>query len=322
MRSAEDVLFSRGGLDRAAHLRGDRAALAELAARGDARALPCWRGKALVVPGGNMRLGWLGLDHPVFAEHGGERVFLGLEEGAARFAIDISTWDDPAADREALGRFADMSLNRHPLIGGDLAFAELRANMAVLDAGAAGVAAAARGILGWHASHRFCARCGAATGAAEAGWRRICPDCGAHHFPRTDPAVMMLVTHGERVLLGRAPGWPEGMYSLLAGFVEPGESIEATIRRETMEEAGIAIGRIRYLASQPWPFPSSLMIGCAAEALGREIRRNPDELEAARWATREQVLEGLAGHDPELKPARPGSIARFLLEAWVADRLA
>ncbi len=322
MRSAEDVLFSRGGIDRAAHLRSEPAMLAALASRGDARAVAYWRGKALVACAEPIRPGWLAPDHPVFAEHGGERVFLGLENGAARFAIDVSSWDDPEADGESLGRFADATLNRHPLIGADLAFAELRANMAVLDAEGAGVAATARGILGWHASHRFCARCGAATTAAEAGWRRICPACGAHHFPRTDPAVMMLVTHGERVLLGRQPGWAEGMYSLLAGFVEPGESLEAAVRRETMEEAGIAIGRVHYLASQPWPFPSSLMIGCAAEALGQEIHRDPGELEAARWATREEVVEGLAGRDAGLKPARAGSIAHFLLAAWVADRLA
>lgn len=321
MRSAEDVLFSRGGIDRAAHLRADPAAIAGLAGRADARATACWRGKVLVLPGETVRLGWLGLDHPVFAEHGGEQVFLGLEAGAARFAIDVSSWDDPEADREALGRFGDTTLNRHPLIGDGLAFAELRANMAVLDMEGAGLAATVKGILGWHATHRFCARCGAATRAAEAGWRRVCPECGGQHYPRTDPAVMMLVTHGERVLLGREPGWPEGMYSLLAGFVEPGESLEATVRRETMEEAGITIGRVRYLASQPWPFPSSLMIGCAAEALDDRIERDPNELDDARWATREEVLDGLNGRDPGLRPARPGSIARFLLEAWVADRL-
>jgi NAD+ diphosphatase len=326
MKDAERVLFAGGGLDRAAHLRGDAAALAGLAARADARALALWRGKALMAvadgeaaPEG-ARLGWLAPDHPVIAGHGGERVFLGLVEGAPRWAVDVSAWEDPAEDREAPGRFADTSLNRHPALAGH-AFVDLRAHLAALDPAEAGVAAAAKGILGWHAAHRFCARCGAGSAPAEAGWKRACPACGAQHFPRTDPVVIMLVTRRNRVLLGRQPGWPPAMHSLLAGFMEPGESIEGAVRRETFEEAGIAVGAVHYLSSQPWPFPSSLMIGCRAEALDEEIRRDPAELEAARWATREEVLAGMTGRDPDLKPARKGAIARFLLERWLADDL-
>jgi NAD+ diphosphatase len=131
----------------------------------------------------------------------------------------------------------------------------------------------------------------------------------------------MLITHRNSVLLGRSAIWPAGMYSLLAGFMEPGESIEAAVRRETWEEAGIPVGPVRYLSSQPWPFPSSLMIGCQGEALAQEIRRDPNELEDARWLTREQVLAGLTGQDPDIRPARRGSIARFLLERWLADRI-
>lgn len=193
--------------------------------------------------------------------------------------------------------------------------------MALLDPGDGGDAAAAKGIFGWHDAHGFCARCGAPSQVAEAGWRRTCPACGAQHFPRTDPVVIMLILHGNAVLLGRAPTWPAGMYSLLAGFMEPGESIEAAVRRETREEAGIAVGAVEYLSSQPWPFPSSLMIGCRGAALSREITRDPAELEDARWVSREGVLAGLTGADPSLKPARKGSIARFLLERWLADRL-
>ena len=156
---------------------------------------------------------------------------------------------------------------------------------------------------------------------ADGGWRRSCPACGAQHFPRTDPVVIMLILHGNSVLLGRQAAWPPGMYSLLAGFMEPGESIEAAVRRETLEETGIAVGRVEYLASQPWPFPSSLMIGCRGEALTREIDRDLAELEDARWVTREQTVAALAGDDPDLRPARRGSIARFLIERWLADRL-
>jgi NAD+ diphosphatase len=324
MRDAGQVLFAGGGLDRAAQMRGDEAALAAAAAEPAARALPLWRGKALVAEareaGGALGLAWLPLDHPFIVEHGGERVFLGLSGDAARFAVDVSGWEAPDLDATATGRFADGSLNRPPGLAGR-AFAELRAHMGVLDPQEAGVAATAKGVLGWHAMHRFCARCGALSRVAEGGWRRTCPDCGGQHFPRTDPVVIMLVTRGQSVLIGRQVGWPEGMHSLLAGFVEPGESLEAAVRRETFEEAGIAVGRVTYLASQPWPFPSSLMIGCHGEALDAEIRLDPVELETARWATREEILAGLSERDPALRPARHGSIARFLLERWVADAL-
>jgi NAD+ diphosphatase len=322
MRDAEQVVFAGGGLDRAAHLRGDPSAVAALAARPEARALPLWRGKALVATGATARLGWLGPDHPIVRGHGGTTVFLGMAGDAPRFAVDVSSWDDPAADAETLGRFLDPSLNRHPDVPDGLAFAELRAQMAALDPAEAGIAAAAKGILGWHETHPHCARCGARSLPADAGWKRQCPACGAQHFPRTDPVVIMLITRGNRVLIGRQAAWPPGMYSLLAGFMEPGESIEAAVRRETFEEAGIPVGAVYYLSSQPWPFPSSLMIGCAGAALADDIRRDPAELEAARWASREEVLAGMTGQDPDLMPARKGSIARFLLERWVADRLA
>jgi NAD+ diphosphatase len=321
VRDAEQVFFGTGGLDRRAELRRDEATVAALAKAPEARALPLWRGKALVRPGEPTALGWLALDHPLLAAHGGARVFLGCADGAGRFAVDVSSWDDPAADAAALGQFRDASLNRHPALDPGLAFADLRAQMATLDPGEAGVAATAKGILGWHASHGFCARCGAASEPAEAGWRRSCPACEGQHFPRTDPVVIMLITRGPRVLLGRQAFWPPGMVSLLAGFVEPGETVEAAVRRETREEAGIAVGAVRYLASQPWPFPSSLMLGCHGEALTEAIERDPTELEAAFWASREAVMQSLSGEDAGFRPARRGSIARFLLERWLADAL-
>jgi NAD+ diphosphatase len=155
----------------------------------------------------------------------------------------------------------------------------------------------------------------------QAGWQRSCPDCGAHHFPRTDPVVIMLITHGNDVLLGRSPGWPEGMYSLLAGFIEPGETMEAAVRREVAEETAVSVGQVDYLASQPWPYPSSLMFGCRGEATSREITVDPAELDDALWISREELADALAGNHPVLKPARKGAIARFLMENWLADRL-
>ena len=153
------------------------------------------------------------------------------------------------------------------------------------------------------------------------GWQRNCPACGAHHFPRTDPVVIMLTIKENSVLLGRSHGWPDGMYSLLAGFIEPGETMEAAVRREVFEEAGIKIGKVGYLASQPWPFPSSLMMGCYCEALNDQIKVDPQELDDALWCTREELAEVFAGQHPTILPARKGAIAHFLLENWLADRL-
>ncbi len=319
MKDAEAVTFAGGSIDRAGHLRGDAAALDALRRREDARVLPLWRLKPLFdrAEDGH-RLGWLPADAAPVAD-GAEMVFLGLENGAPRFACEVADWQtEPAA--EATG-FLDTAEMAHPALPGHLRFGDLRAAMGALDARDAGNAAAARGAFAWHAAHGFCARCGAKSEIDLGGWRRLCPGCGAHHFPRTDPVVIMLILHGNSVLLGRAPSWPEGMYSLLAGFMEPGESIEAAVRRETFEEAGISVGAVRYLSSQPWPFPSSLMIGCAGEAQDRAITLDPVELEDARWVSKEQALAGLAGELPDMRPARKGSIARFLIERWLQDRL-
>lgn len=320
MRDAEAVTFAGATLDRAAHLRGDAAALGAMRGDPGARVLPLWRGKALMAFEPAPRLAWLPRDAAIFGGEPASEIFLGLEAGAPRFAREVPDW--PGAPEPGARGFVDTVRDAHPDLPEGFGFGDLRGTMAELSPADAGNAAAAKGIFGWHDSHRFCARCGAATRMAEGGWRRACPDCGAAHFPRTDPVVIMLVLHGNAVLLGRSPAWPAGMYSLLAGFIEPGESIEAAVRRETREEAGIDVAEVDYLSSQPWPFPSSLMIGCRAAAASREIRRDPAEIEDARWLSREQVLVALEGRDPDMRPARRGSIARFLLERWLADRLA
>jgi NAD+ diphosphatase len=318
MRRAETVTFGGSALDRAAALRGDDAALATHLAAG--RVLPVWRGKPLIAGRGRDALGWLEAGHPALAL-GGPALFLGLDDGIARFARDISAWSPEAgADAVATG-FFDPSEQQHPALGDDHAFVELRGVMTRLSPRDAELAATAKALVQWHVSHGFCAACGAASHVAMAGWQRTCPACGAHHFPRTDPVVIMLVTRGNSLLLGRSPGWPEGMYSLLAGFVEPGETLEAAVRREVFEEAGIAIGPVGYLASQPWPFPASLMLGCRAEALTDAITLDPVELEDALWVTREEMLSIMAGTHPRIRAPRKGAIAHFLTENWLADRL-
>jgi NAD+ diphosphatase len=318
VRDAEAVTFAGADLDRAAHLRPDAAGLAALWARSEARCLVLWRLKPLLDTVGGTRLGWLPAGHPLLPGRSDGTVFLGLHCGEPRFALEVPDWEQA---QEAPPGFLDATRQAHPALPGALVFGDLRAAMAELGPADAGNAATARGILAWHRTHGFCAACGAPSVADEGGWRRSCPSCGARHFPRTDPVVIMLITHGNSVLLGRSPGWPEGMFSLLAGFMEPGESIEAAVRREVFEEAGIRIGRVGYLSSQPWPFPSSLMIGCHGEAATTEITCDPAELEAAVWLQREDAVAALNGRLDGMKLARRGSIARFLLEAWLADRL-
>ena len=187
----------------------------------------------------------------------------------------------------------------------------------LLPAAQLGLLAQARSLLGWHESHPFCARCGQATGIDLGGIRRRCAACDALHFPRVDPVVIMLAIHGEDCLLGRSHHFDPGRYSALAGFMEPGETIEGAVRRETEEESGIRIGEVVYFASQPWPFVSSLMIACHAEALTREIRMDESELDDCRWFSRAEVRQMLAGAHPQEFTAPPEmAIANRLLAAF------
>lgn len=184
------------------------------------------------------------------------------------------------------------------------------------------IAAQARAILGWHALNRCCVRCGSAIHAAEGGWRRTCPACGLDAYPRTDPAVIMLITHGGRCLLGHEHRYPEKMYSTLAGFVEAGDDIENAVRREIKEEAGLDVGEVRYVASQPWPFPHSLMIGCWGEALDGAIAIDRNEIVDARWFARDEVAAMLAGAHPDgLFVPPPISMAHMLIRCFVGGAL-
>ena len=321
MRHAETVTFGGSGFDRAAELRADADALATAKAVSSARTILYWRGKPLISRERPAHLLRVPLDHPAMADAHDEAVFLGQEDGAPRFAHDLSSWEPDELDVTALGAFLDPSEQAHPAFGNGEVFAELRRVMTWLTPRDAELAATGKGIFGWHESHRFCAKCGVASNISQGGWQRTCPACGAHHFPRTDPVVIMLITHGNSVLMGRSPGWPEGMYSLLAGFVEPGETLEAAVRREVFEEAGVRVGHVEYLASQPWPFPASLMLGCRGQAFGREITIDPTEIEDAIWVTREEMVTVFSGDQPSMLPARKGAVAHFLLENWLADTL-
>jgi len=236
-----------------------------------------------------------------------ETVFLGLDDGAPRFGVGLAP-DDAAALKTR----------------SDLVVTDLR-SIAVqgLVAGEhLPPIAEAKAVLHWHARHRFCSNCGAPTVVVDAGWRRDCAQCQAQHFPRTDPVVIMLAIDGDDCLLGRSPRFIPNMWSCLAGFLEPGETIEDAVRRETLEEASITTGRVRYLASQPWPFPSSLMIGCYAEATSREIVVDTEELEGARWFSKEELARMLMRrHEAGLTTPPPVAIAHHIIRSFVEGEI-
>jgi NAD+ diphosphatase len=220
----------------------------------------------------------------------GEPLLLGVQDGRALFAVDGEGRSDLTGVREIA---------------------------AVLAQDEGGLLAYASALLNWHRRHRFCSVCGTATQIREAGLLRVCPACGAEHHPRTDPVVIMLVVDGERVLLGRQPSWPAGRYSALAGFVEPGESLEDAVAREVFEESGVEVGAARYVSSQPWPFPSSLMLGFEASWVSGEPVAADGELEDARWFTRAELVDAAAERGEFLLPP-PLAIARRLIDGWLA----
>ncbi|MFQ5437391.1 MAG: NAD(+) diphosphatase [Paracoccaceae bacterium] len=321
MRLAELVTFGGTGLDRAAQLRANHEGLEHLIATSGECVLPVWRGKVPMIGDTADRLRFLAADHILFNDAPQAPVFLGREGEKGLFAREISAWPGPDADLSRVGAFIDDSEQHHPALGPRCRFVELRRIMARMSPRDAELAAMSVGVFSWHATHGHCASCGVRTDITQAGWQRRCPSCGRQHFPRTDPVVIMLVTNGNDLLIGRSPHWPEGMYSLLAGFMEPGETIEAAVRREVREETDIRVGEVSYLASQPWPFPSSLMIGCLAHAESREITIDETEIEDACWISREKLALDWGANEPTLMTARKGAIAHFLIRNWLADRL-
>lgn len=280
--------FTGGRLDRADPLRHDAAGFAATLADPAARLLVLNDYQPEMADG---RLGWTAIAAGALPE---DYVLLGIEDGVPHFA----------------------QLTGEPAVGRSF---EMIAALHALEAGEAATYAAARSVLDWHARHGFCAKCGAATEPFRAGWGRRCPTCGTEHFPRVDPVVIMIAEHDGRALLGRQPAFPPGRYSALAGFLEPGESIEEAVARELFEEAGVRVKNVRYIASQPWPFPSSLMIACVAEAVDDRLTIDTTELEDAIWVSREEVRAALAGDGSRFGVPPSYAIAHSLLEAWAAQ---
>ncbi len=237
-----------------------------------------------------------------FTEAGALCIFLGLDGERAVFALDVPGADDPAT----AGPLAGLGY-----------FRDARVAASIVSLKDAAIIAQAKAMIDWHQRHGFCPKCGAPTKIMDAGYRRLCSQCNAEHFPRVDPVVIMLATFGEACLVGRGKQFPPGMFSALAGFVEPGETIEEAVRRELMEEASVKVGEVTYYATQPWPFPSSLMIGCFAKAESRDAKVDENELAEVRWLERSVARELIEGKQIDgLRVPPPIAIAHHLIRTW------
>ena len=290
-------------LDRAAHLRGKDDKLIALESHPASRAYVVHRDSLVVTRENGASRALLSIDEALKFGANPGTIFLGLRDGAAVFGMGISQ----AA--------AEKLINRD-----DVAVTELRgmAMQGVVPPSELSAIAMAKSLVSWHQRHGYCANCGTRTAMKEGGWKRECPSCKAEHFPRTDPVVIMLVTSGEKCLLGRQKQFPQGMYSCLAGFVEAAETIEDAVRREILEESGISCTDVGYYMTQPWPYPSSLMIGCTARALNEDIVVDRTELEDARWFTRDEARLMLKREHPGgLAGPHPFAIAHHLVGRWV-----
>jgi NAD+ diphosphatase len=296
-------VFAGNPLDRGDVQRRDQQWLEAQASNPQSRFLPLWQLNVLIHSASETRLGWLNPAEVARLTIDVPPVFLGLLEGIAHFAIDISQLGDA----------------RHELnLDEGWRFEEARTAATQLSPVETGILAQSRAQLDWHRRHQFCSVCGQRTVQGRGGHVRQCPACKAEHFPRTDPVAIMVVSDGEQCLLGQSRGRLSrtGMYSALAGFIDQGESIEEAVRREVREEAGIAVGQVRYHSSQPWPFPSSLMIGCHAKALTTDIHKDDEEMTDVRWFSRDEVLLALKGEHPHLHVPAPIAIAHHLIKAW------
>jgi NAD+ diphosphatase len=293
--------FSFLALERVTHKRRDEAWVAEQLQAPTARFVPVWGSKVLVVQEPTPQPILLSPQELGELHRQAESVvLLGEAEGRAYFAVGL-----PDTDETLPASLAKAGVLRH-----------LRSIAALLDPRDGTLLAYAKAMTYWHQRHQFCGDCGSPTHSTQGGYLRVCtnPECGQHHFPRIDPAIIVLVTHGQRCLLGRQPTWPVGRYSIIAGFVEPGECLEDAVAREVREETSIEIERVRYYASQPWPFPSSLMLGFTAQAASTTIQLNDGELEDARWLSREEITRELRRGTLRLPPEI--SISYRLLEGW------
>lgn len=298
--------FATNVLDRADHFRTDPEILGSHLRSETSRCLLFASGEILGNAVGDIE--WVSSSSLKFLPVN-ETIFLGLERGEMRYATSLNGAPHEFDDMFEGAKFRDVRATAMKLtsIAGGTSHPSL------------GAIAQAKSMLAWHENHGFCAKCGCKTDIVKAGYERKCPECDTSHFPRTDPVVIMLITNGDNVLMGRGPHFPPKNFSALAGFMEPGETIEAAVARETYEEASINVDNVRYINNQPWPWPSSLMIGCIADATTTDIKINDGELEDVRWFNRTEILKARSGKATDLMLPPDIAIARSLLEHWLIE---
>ena len=298
-------IYAGNPLDRGDVERRDEEWLAAKAKDPKSRFLPMWDLNVLIAGGSHEGLGWLGVDDLTRLGVDSTAIFLGIDGDEAHFVVDITK------NEEAVRELREST---------DRRFEDARTATEVLSGPDSGIVAQARAQVSWHNRNGYCAICGHETNMKRGGQVRQCSSCEAQNYPRTDPVVITVVSDGERCLLGRSRGRgsPSNRYSALAGFVDQGESIEEAVAREVMEEAGIRVENVRYHSSQPWPFPSSLMIGCHADAATTHISMDEEEMADVRWFHREEVLLALMGESENLAIPAPIAIAHHLIKAWAS----
>jgi NAD+ diphosphatase len=296
-------IYAGNPLDRGDHERRDEEWLSASAKAATSKFLPLWENTVMVTEGSDQSLGWLDIKEIDRLGIEVEGVFLGLRDRAAHFTVDITKNESAVKGLKE---------------SGDWAFEDTRAVTGLISATDSGIVAQARAQINWHNRHGFCSVCGHPTEMKKGGHVRRCGNCNTQHFPRTDPVVITVVSDGDRLLLGQSKGRLQATnrYSVLAGFMDQGESIEEAVQREIMEESGIQVRNVRYHSSQPWPFPSTLMIGCHADAATSEITMDEGEMADVQWFTRKDVLSALAGTNEKLALPASIAIAHHLITAW------
>lgn len=293
------TFFSGNPLDRADQLRTHPDILDSMAEDSGARLIVLAQNQVLTGPVGEIT--WLKPQQCRYLPVS-EKVFLGIMDDTMHYAVNLDGAPDEFADMFPDSKFRDARA---------IAMKAGHANPEL------GIIAQAKSILSWHSSHRYCSNCGAESRLSKAGYERQCAACGTSHFPRTDPVVIMLACHGQKVLLGRGPHLPPGFFSALAGFMEPGETIEEAVARELMEEAGVRATKVNIVANQPWPWPSSLMIGCIADVENMDLKLDEKEIDDARWMSKDEIQASLRGETPDLMLPPAIAIAHDLIQHWL-----
>lgn len=314
-----DLAFSGQKIDKASHLRKDGQAIQRLASSPEALNLIIWKGKILFERRQDeCRIRYIRLNHGLLQQ--ADRIaFLGfIEERCPIFLYKLPNWESKKDEyNDTSLKFFDDHENTHPLLPAHNRFIDLKKVLSVIRKTDLDICGIAKSLFHWQENNKYCSRCGKLNEVFENGWELSCIECKVKAFPRTDPVVIMLIEREGSILLGRSSFWPKGMYSCLAGFLEPGECIEDAVRRETFEEVGIKLESVDYVTNQFWPFPHSLMIGCRARARRKNLTIDHSELEQARWFKREELILLQKDKSSKLKLARRGTIANHLIEDWI-----